>query len=582
MSRIKDKISAIVSSQLPEFIQADYTTFVAFIEAYYRFLEQDQYALELVQNARSYNDIDTTAASFVQYFLKTYAKDIPSSLLADKTLLIKRISDLYQAKGSDLSFQVLFSILYNTTVSVKHPYDYVLRASDGIWDQGVSLRVRKTSGSVTDIQNRYLTVVKNNITYDIPITRVKELETNLYEIFIKSGVLPSYVAGDIVTVSSADEELFRGAVENTTASYTINTPGQGFKVGQIITVNLEGGVETRIKITKITATGGISRVSFINFGYNYTNDFTVNVYPDSTVAARTSDFTTKTNSVRDSGTILSPHGAGTGGRYFDTEYAEYSGYYTGNLITSFSYSPAGTGSTTTSIVGDTDATVAVIAFKLGAIARYPGQYISNKGFSSEPDVRLQDDALYQPFAYQLETEVDFSSFYNTVTSLLHPSGTNMFNNRLITNTANVYGNVSVISTANIFTSIFDSYSAEDSTALEFILGNVNNTVSLSDNKTISSQLVKTDSVTESDSSLIQISKAISDSTIAVENQSLNIDKLLADTVTILETASYQLNRTINNTDSTVSITDTASLTLLNYAEAGYFAESYAGEAITIT
>ena len=60
-SRIKDKVSELVNSQLPEFIRSDYTTFVAFLQYYYKFLEQDQEALELVQNARKYSDIDQTA-----------------------------------------------------------------------------------------------------------------------------------------------------------------------------------------------------------------------------------------------------------------------------------------------------------------------------------------------------------------------------------------------------------------------------------------------------------------------------------------------------------------------------------------
>ena len=87
-SRIKEKISALVSSQLPEFIQSDFPTFIAFIEAYYRFLEQDQGASELIQNARSYNDIDRTTNDFVEFFLNTYAKNIPKNLLVNNRFLI--------------------------------------------------------------------------------------------------------------------------------------------------------------------------------------------------------------------------------------------------------------------------------------------------------------------------------------------------------------------------------------------------------------------------------------------------------------------------------------------------------------
>ena len=77
-TRIKEKVSELVNSQLPEFIRSDYTTFVAFLQYYYQFLEQDQGALELVQNARQYSDIDQTTESFVKYFLTNYAKFVSS------------------------------------------------------------------------------------------------------------------------------------------------------------------------------------------------------------------------------------------------------------------------------------------------------------------------------------------------------------------------------------------------------------------------------------------------------------------------------------------------------------------------
>ena len=77
MSRIQERISTLVRSQLPEFVQSDYTTFTSFLEYYYQFLEQDQEALEIVQNARQYSDIDKTASSFINYFLTNYSSKLP-------------------------------------------------------------------------------------------------------------------------------------------------------------------------------------------------------------------------------------------------------------------------------------------------------------------------------------------------------------------------------------------------------------------------------------------------------------------------------------------------------------------------
>jgi hypothetical protein len=61
---IRPKLSSIVSSQLPEFIQADYPTFIAFIEAYYEYLEN-----EVNTEYKSLRDLDDTLDSFSAYSL---------------------------------------------------------------------------------------------------------------------------------------------------------------------------------------------------------------------------------------------------------------------------------------------------------------------------------------------------------------------------------------------------------------------------------------------------------------------------------------------------------------------------------
>ena len=80
----RNRLSKLVSEQLPEFIKGDHTTLVAFIEAYYEYLEQNQKPIEMNRNLRLYNDIDMTLDSFVDYFKKNYLVDIPDTILADK------------------------------------------------------------------------------------------------------------------------------------------------------------------------------------------------------------------------------------------------------------------------------------------------------------------------------------------------------------------------------------------------------------------------------------------------------------------------------------------------------------------
>ena len=59
-----NKISTVVSSQLPEFVRSDHPTFIAFVKAYYEYLEQSNTVLsygktvERAKNLTKYFDTD--------------------------------------------------------------------------------------------------------------------------------------------------------------------------------------------------------------------------------------------------------------------------------------------------------------------------------------------------------------------------------------------------------------------------------------------------------------------------------------------------------------------------------------------
>ena len=520
-TRIKEKISKLVSGHVPEFVKSDYTTFVSFIEAYYRFLEQDQGALEVVQNAKEYGDIDKTLDSFVNYFIANYAQDISYNVLLNKRLLVKRIKDLYEAKGSELSFKLLFKLLYDTVVDTSHPYDNVLIASDGTWDQRVSLRVELTSGSIDGITDKFLNITKNSIVYNDAIVRVKLLDADLYEVFLKSSSSTPYKIGDSVSVISNNNAIFTGIVRPTTVSTRIAAPGTGFKAGQIFKVPLAGGTDTLIRIVKVNSTGGILSLRILNFGYNYPVDnITINLYSDLTIATRSEVFNTTTGGFKESIQLVTPHTAIFASRYFFSDYID-NYEYTGTSLIAFSSDQLTTSATT---IGDSTGSTAVITMVMGALARYPGQFTTSQGFISEPEIRVQDDKLYQPFAYQLASDLDISVFYDTVKKLIHPAGTNLFNNRILSITANLQSNVSVITTSNIFIELRDTFEAIDVITLSNLY-----------------------------------------------------ERAITDNTTFIESNVYLLYKNIDNNDSTVSLTDTT-VGVLNeytntYSDNTYFSQS---------
>lgn len=575
-SRIREKISAIVSSQLPEFVQSDFPTFVAFIEAYYRFLEQDQSALELVQNARSYNDIDRTTNSFVEYFLKTYANQIPENALLNKRLLVKRINDLYESKGSELSFDLLFRLLYNADVEVKYPFDFVLRASDGRWDQRVSIRVRTLTGNRNEIRNRLVTYTFSGVTYTTPIVSTKNLTANLTEVFLDRNLIaPNYIVGDTINIfDGSDTLIFSGVIEPTLTSFRVLRSGSGFKVGLIYTLSSGSGVDTLIKISKVSSTGGIQEIKFIIYGYGFDiNDdpLLLDFDPSKNVSEISDVFTDLTGGFSTSLEIYD-----TFQDYFLEDYV-LAGYMLGNLLSSANTTNAYTPTSTTT----KPAEIATLSFSFGALGRYPGQFTAENGFLSEPDVRLQDSLLYQPFAYQTNTEIDRETFFDVVKGLIHPAGQNLFNNRLLSANLDLSANLSLGAVSNVFFEATDSFEITELISLS--LSKFEEDIEVPNDSNIS-KLLSTQFFNEAllnDSDSIEFEKVNLDLLNVTESILLELENELEDTTAIVDEP-FLSAAVLLETD-VISVNEQISVTYIqqNYADPDYFSELYVGETIVV-
>ena len=655
--QIKNRISSIVKYHLPEFIRTDYDQFVYFLEAYYRFLEQDFNSQEIIQNIQTYADIDKTASQFVYYFLQNYAKDLPVSSLGDKRLLIKRINDLYTSKGSSLSFDILFRVLFDASVEIKHPYDNVLIPSNGDWNQKSALGLKIISGDKTKLEGRFLTYVVNGAKFETPILGYKNLINDNIEVSLENSKLASgYVVGDFVFVYNAlNEEIFKGQILSTFVRNAILQPGQGFRLGQIFNVNFGANTGILVKVTKVSSSGGLEKLKIINFGYGYPDVLTVNLNKDTTNTS-IKDATTSstrgstesvniTRTVADLGNIMLKGNItlstsinrvdGFGGtefvsninpgdfvtivgnvytvqnvtsntqfyittlgltnssnvkgfasdtsiKYFLEDYIVSSNAYTGSYFTTIEDDDLRTELPPSAIPSD----FASVVFTSGALAKYPGSFTTNKGFVSDSEIRLEDDLLYQPFAYQTNTEIDISKFYDTVISLVHPAGQRLFNNRNINNFIDVSSNVSQLS-ANITQLNFESYSkgkAVDQATLTLTstfgaIGELDaaNAIDSSFNTILLTINDLLDEVTDNLS--LSVTVNVND---AVDNNDevLNPFDIVINDGTESEPDSnlfYNINTTINDD---IDLTDSGTIDFNPYTIEFYFAENYTESSTT--
>jgi hypothetical protein len=496
----KPKISTLVANQLPEFVREDYPTFVAFMQAYYDFLETTQVDIKDVKN------IDVTLDSFLDLIKKEVAHNLPNTLNIDKRLLIEKSKDLYLSKGSQQSFELLFRLLYDKNVSVIYPSRQLLKASDGRWVQDYSLFVRVKTGNPEDIVGQTVNVITSIGNVKIYVDRVAKVtntfiddDSDLYEYIIDRRFYGTLSIGDIISYNG-----YSAVVVPTITKIKIVKGGAGFKAGQLYNIRTTQGTGCVLKINSIGVNGSIKTSEIIKFGTGYENNVTFSLAPAQTREITSTGLPAYSNNlgnitIRDTNDI-----SFTDGGYVNiADYAvdAWDGTYSGDIVSEF-FTPQ-------YVFLEEGEDFAILDVIVGALAKYPGYFSTNDGFLND-SVRIQDSYYYQAYSYVLRIDEQLENYKNAVKTILHPSGMAMFAEYNILNNIDV--GLALTSAIKILsTTVLDNVTLSDSSSRSVAKRRLNNqpVIDSISNKSFSKSL--TESYTLNDTARIGITKRFFDS-----------------------------------------------------------------------
>ena len=302
----KNKLSTLISSQLPEFIRDDlnYETFVAFMESYYEWMEladtsntistiatsSNQGVTTGTKNLQEYFDVDESIDDFVAYFTRDFLPYFPEDALSDKRKVLKLARQLYQNKGTLGSYKLLFRLLYNSEVETLLTGDLVFKASASQWYIPKLLKIKSEDPNwlIPEIQNYRIfgehsksfatieRVFKNVTKFDVYISNIeREFISGEQCRIVDARNQDVYVlGGNIVPVGTVGSTIISGKLVGSITNITINPKNRGatYNVGDPVVVY--GGLSspTGLGATAVvgeTTLGSIQRVYTTNGGYGY-------------------------------------------------------------------------------------------------------------------------------------------------------------------------------------------------------------------------------------------------------------------------------------------------------------------------
>lgn len=412
-----------VKKHIPDWIQDQYPIFVDFMSAYYEWLSKQGNPVDIITNFKEYSDLDRSIDEFADKFKEEVIPYLPEKTSVDKRYYLKYIDDLFEAKGTEESFRLLFRIMYGQSIDIIYPRDNLFVPSSGNW----------VSNDVS---------IKTSANYPSSMYNGRKIEQRQYT---ESG---SYVVTASANVDRAYSYSSGGFAVN---ELFLDGIWGEFVEHEDIYMVIDG------KTYKEVVMPAITDVKIVNSGVSYPGNFKLDV--DDTNAYFEREFTFEGSSVFDlkithtfvegdakvyvngvrnynfifdGSKVIITHVFEAGdvvtvrlpvtGLYVQIDEVDAAGSIRSVRVRDHGVGYSVAPDIKIDAVGDGNATVEV---ETGAYSRYRGYYSDTGGFASA-DRYLHDNYYYQNYSYVIKSEQSLSQYKDIVKKILHPAGFNMF------------------------------------------------------------------------------------------------------------------------------------------------------------
>lgn len=299
------KQAVLSAQQIPDWIREEYPVFVAFVEAYYEYLELNS----KIRSLQSSKDLDNSLDIFINAYKADLMHNIPNMENIDVREFLRNAKAFYTAKGSEASFRFLFRAMFGKEMTIYYPETDMLRASDGRWNQDYSIIVEVTEGNPFNLVGNKLYISLSDTRL---VTRVKKISGDIHEIFfVNTGSFNNVLVDSVIYDPRTG---VRGTIQAVFGSVAVLTKGTGFSEGQIFNIGVSESSNGKLRITKIDENGGIVSIKPIAFSLG-----TPSSTPDMTIYLESNQ----------SQNVGGPPGSSTAALKISiSPIAKYQGYYT--------------------------------------------------------------------------------------------------------------------------------------------------------------------------------------------------------------------------------------------------------------
>jgi hypothetical protein len=278
MSLIQKNISNFIESQFPEIYRDEGPVFVEFVKKYYEWLENKDFNSNSAVTYHSrrildYKDIDDTVDEFVLYFKEKYLKEIQLSTVSQTRQLVKHSLDLYRSKGTERAVDLFFRAVFGRPAEVYYPGEDIFRLSDGKWIQPKYLEVTPSKYNEQFV-GKQIVGINTGATAFVERYIKRKIESKYIHILYISSINGEFETGELLTLDGQVLKEIPTVIGSMT-TLEIVTGGASFKIGDIVDIQSDNGLQGKGRVADISDITGIVDFDIAESGWGYSSSANV-------------------------------------------------------------------------------------------------------------------------------------------------------------------------------------------------------------------------------------------------------------------------------------------------------------------
>jgi hypothetical protein len=199
MDTLEKFLSPLIESQFPAHVREDGPVFVAFVKAYYEWLEETNNPLWYTRRLPEIKDIDESLEEFLVHFKEKYLKNIPITSHTNVRNLVKHSLDLYRSKGTERGVDLLFKLVFGVGAEVYFPHEDIFRLSDGKWVIPQYLEVSLSEHNIKFIGKQIVGLTSGATAFVERVIR-RTVQGKFIDVIYISTIVGNFVTGEKINI----------------------------------------------------------------------------------------------------------------------------------------------------------------------------------------------------------------------------------------------------------------------------------------------------------------------------------------------------------------------------------------------